>query len=86
MENMTYEEAFKRLEEILNLMNSGQIALDKAVNLYKEADALTRFCETKLKTAENTIETLIKDRDGQIALNENQEPIIQDYNPSRTTV
>jgi len=86
MENMTYEEAFKRLEEILNLMNSGQIALDKAVNLYKEADVLTRFCETKLKTAENTIETLIKDRDGQIALNENQEPIIQDYNPSRTTV
>jgi exodeoxyribonuclease VII small subunit len=83
MENKTYEEAFKRLEEILSLMNSGQVPLDKAVNLYKEADSLSRFCEEKLKNAENTISTLIKDRDGQIALNENEEPIIQEFNPSR---
>jgi len=86
MENMTYELAFKRLEEILSLMNSGQVALDKAVSLYKEADSLTRFCEAKLKTAEKTLETLMKDRDGQITLNENEEPIIQELNPTRTTV
>lgn len=86
MEAKTYEDAFKRLEEILSLMNSGQVPLDKAVALYKEADELTRFCETKLKNAENVIQTLIKDREGQIALNENQEPIIQEFNPSRTMV
>jgi exodeoxyribonuclease VII small subunit len=80
MENKTYEEAFKRLEEILNLMNSGQVPLEKTVNLYKEADTLSRFCEDKLAKAENTIQTLIKDREGQVALNENQEPLIQEFN------
>lgn len=79
MQEKTYEDAFKRLEEILNLMNSGQVPLDKAVNLYKEASELTQFCEKKLQMAENTILSLIKDKDGEIALNENQEPIIQEF-------
>lgn len=80
MEDITYEQAFKRLEEILNLMNSGQVPLDKAVSLYKEADELTKICEKKLQNAEDTILSLVKDKDGQIALNENQEPIIQEFN------
>lgn len=83
MDNMTYEEAFKRLEEILSIMNSGQVALDKAVHLYKEADQLTRFCEQKLKEAENTIETLIKDRQGQLVLNEQMEPLTEAFSPQR---
>jgi exodeoxyribonuclease VII small subunit len=86
MQHLSYEEAFKRLEEILNLMNSGQVPLDKAVALYKEADSLTKLCEEKLKNAENTILTLVKDREGQISLNENQEPIMQDFNPSRSSL
>ena len=81
---MTYEEAFKRLEEILNLMNSGQVALDKAVGLYKEADSLVKFCESKLKNAENTIESLIKDKDGNIVLNENNQPSQETFIPNRT--
>lgn len=79
MQDKTYEEAFKRLEEILNLMNSGQVPLDKAVNLYKEASEITKFCEQKLENAENTILSLMKDQNGQITLNENQEPIIQEF-------
>jgi exodeoxyribonuclease VII small subunit len=84
-QSMTYEEAFKRLEEILNLMNSGQVPLDSAVNLYKEADELTRFCEKKLNEAENTIETLIRDRDNQFACQDNK-PSTQEFNPSKTSL
>ena len=36
MKDMNYEEAFKRLEEILNLMNSGQVALDKYIELTRK--------------------------------------------------
>lgn len=86
MNSISYEEAFKRLEDILSLMNSGQVPLDKAVALYKEADSLTKICEEKLKNAENTILTLVKDRQGEISLNENQEPIIQDFNPTRSSL
>lgn len=84
-QSMTYEDAFKRLEEILNLMNSGQVPLDAAVNLYKEADQLTRFCEKKINEAENTIETLIKERDQSFALQDNK-PMTQEFNPSKTSL
>jgi len=84
--NLTYEQAYKRLEEILNLMNSGQVPLDSAVNLYKEADQLTRFCEKKLHDAENVIETLIRERDNAFAMQENKEPVTQEFNPSKTSL
>lgn len=86
MENKSYEEMFKRLEEILQLMNSGQVPLEKAIHLYKEADTLTKLCEKKLAEAENTIEMLSKDKNGQFELNENQEPIVQEFNPSKAFV
>lgn len=86
MENKSYEEAYKRLEEILNLMNSGQVPLDTAVALYKEADLLTRFCEKKLEEAESTLETLMKDREGQIATNPTGQPIIQEFQASRVQI
>lgn len=86
MKDLSYEEAFKRLDEILNLMNSGQVPLDKAVALYKEADQLTKFCEQKLKDAENTIQTLIKDREGQIVMNDQKQPMTQDFNPNRSSL
>jgi len=86
MENKTYEEAYARLEEILNLMNSGKVPLDAAVSLYKEADALTRFCQNKLQEAESTLETLLRDKEGKLMTDENGEPLTQDFTPSRVSL
>jgi len=80
-QEMTFEAAFVRLEEILEKMNSGEISLDESLKLYEEADALIVTCNRRLVDAERKIETLIKNRNGELALGSDQKPLTQDFNP-----
>ena len=69
-----FEDAFGRLEEILEKMNSGKASLDQSLKLYEEADQLIILCHNKLNDAENKIETLIKNREGKLELDSNNLP------------
>lgn len=60
MSELSFEEAFKRLEVILEEMNAS--SLEQAIQLYEEADRLIVFCQKKLKNAEQKIEFLNKKR------------------------
>lgn len=64
-EGKTFETAYERLEEILEKMNSEQVALDEALSLYEEADHLIVSCQKKLAAAEQKIEILVKNRGDQ---------------------
>lgn len=75
----TFESAFSRLEEILEKMNSGSVSLDESLHLYEEADRLITYCTKKLNDAEKTIEVLIKNRNGELALGADQKPMVQDF-------
>lgn len=79
-EELSFETAFARLEEILEKMNSGSVSLDESLKLYEEADKLIRSCNKRLSDAERKIETLIKNRNGELILDSNQKPVIQDFN------
>ena len=46
---MTYEEAFKKLEEISQKLSSNDIMLEEATKLFDEAIKLTKICYEKLK-------------------------------------
>ena len=72
MEETTFEKAFDRLEKILHLMNEGKISLDESIKLFEEADSLIVNCTTKLDTAEQKIETLVKKRNNEIDLVEDK--------------
>jgi len=61
-ENINFEQSFKRLEEILERMNSGNVSLDESLKLYEEADKLIGSCSIQLNQAEAKIEKLIKNR------------------------
>lgn len=76
----TFENAFARLEEILERMNSGTISLDESLKLYEEADSLITLCNKRLTDAERKIEVLIKNRAGELAFGSDQKPIVQDFN------
>ena len=52
MDNMTYEQAIKRLEEIVLLLESGEISLDESIKLYEESAKLSSFCSELLNKAE----------------------------------
>ena len=63
-EQMTFETAYARLEEILEKMNSGKITLEDSLKLYEEADKLISWSNKRLTEAEKKIEILMKNRSG----------------------
>lgn len=54
----TFEQAVKRLEEIVRLLESGEKALDESMALFEEGTKLSAFCEQQLSTAEQRIQQL----------------------------
>ncbi|MBS0648307.1 MAG: exodeoxyribonuclease VII small subunit [Verrucomicrobia bacterium] len=76
---MKFEEAYSRLEEILEKMNSGKVSLDDSLKLYEEADQLIVTCQKKLTEAEKKIEMMIKNRNGEAVLDETGTPSLQSF-------
>lgn len=85
-EKMTFEEAFSRLEAILESMNKEKISLDDSLKLFEEASALINLCSTRLSDAEAKIETLLKNRNGEVALNKEGRPIVENFIAQRQQI
>lgn len=80
-EDVSFEKAFTRLEQILEKMNSNTISLDESLKLYEEADSLIKICGKKLNDAEKKVEILIKNRNGDLLLSgPNQSPQTSNFN------
>jgi len=61
---MTFEAALARLEEIVKLLESGTAPLDESLKMFEEGVALVRFCGGKLDNAEQKLKILVKKQDG----------------------
>ncbi len=66
IDNMTFEEALKSLEEIVGQLDSGEIDLDKAVEAYERGTNLKPHCEKKLKEAQLRVEKIEVDKEGEL--------------------
>lgn len=60
----SFEEALKRLEEIVRQMEQGNTSLEDSLRLFEEGTALVRQCGTQLDQAEQKIVRLMKGPDG----------------------
>ncbi len=60
-----FESALERLEHIVKTLESGELALDNALELFEEGVRLSRFCHQKLEQAERRVEILINKEDGE---------------------
>jgi exodeoxyribonuclease VII small subunit len=76
---MEFEAAFKRLEEILEKMQSENPSLDESIRLYEEADKLIQLSSKNLAKAEKKIETIMKNRENGLELDQNQQPILTNF-------
>ena len=65
MEEIKFENAMKRLEEIVTKLEEGEMTLDETLDLYEEGVKLSKFCLKKLQEAEKRIAILSKDEDGE---------------------
>lgn len=54
-EELTYEKAMTRLEEIVSLLEKNYVSLDDSIKLFEEGTRLTAFCSEKLKNAKAKI-------------------------------
>ena len=68
---LTFEESLKKLEEIIDQLESGEIDLEKSVELYEKGMILKNNCEEKLKKVELQIKK-IKIENNQIKRDEFQ--------------
>ena len=55
---MTFEEAQKELEQIVQRLETGETPLDEALKLWQRGEELYRFCRDRLDRAEGKIEEL----------------------------
>jgi exodeoxyribonuclease VII small subunit len=69
----SFEESLRRLQEIVESLESGDTPLDEALNLYEEGIQLSRSCAERLKEAELRIKKLGKDTKGQFELTDLRE-------------
>jgi len=60
MSKKTFEQAIKRLEEIVAELEEGNLPLEESLKIYEEGVELTKFCSTKLNETEDKIKTLVK--------------------------
>ena len=59
IENLSYEDAFNRLQKITELLENGNVTLDDSIKYYEQGILLKNFCEKKLKDAEMKIKNVL---------------------------
>jgi exodeoxyribonuclease VII small subunit len=67
MAEKKFEAAMARLEEIVQELEKGDVALEQSLKLFEEGIKLSRICNKRLEEAERKVEILIKDKAGNVA-------------------
>ncbi|MCS6838462.1 MAG: exodeoxyribonuclease VII small subunit [Bdellovibrionaceae bacterium] len=79
---MEFEKKLKRLEEIVQKMEKGELALEESLRLFEEGVKLSRECQKELQSAEQQVEKLLSvNADGSAIT----EPFIVTENSSSST-
>jgi exodeoxyribonuclease VII small subunit len=60
----SFEQAIAQLEKIVAKLESGDVPLEEAINLYQEGMRLSHYCSQKLEQVERRIEMLVEDENG----------------------
>ena len=61
VEEKSFEENLKELEEIVANLEKGDVPLDSAIEEFKKAMDLVKACDDKLKDAQDTIAKIVTD-------------------------
>ncbi len=65
-ENITFEAAMARLEEIVRMLENGGEGLDQSLGLFEEGIGLVKLCNTKLESAEQKVKMLSAGENGEM--------------------
>jgi exodeoxyribonuclease VII small subunit len=65
---LTFEQAYARLEEVVAELESAELPLDRAVELYELGTRLVRYASARLDSAELRIGQLMPSADGELGV------------------
>ena len=61
---MSFEDAMKELETVVNRLESGDVPLEDSIKLYERGAALKEHCQKKLAEAEEKVAQITFDGEG----------------------
>ena len=64
IEQMSFEQALKALEEIVTQLERGDVPLDQSISLYERGEKLRAACQQRLDAAQARIEKIVAGTDG----------------------
>ncbi|MBI5328966.1 MAG: exodeoxyribonuclease VII small subunit [Deltaproteobacteria bacterium] len=68
MAEIKFEDALKRLEDIVDALENGELPLEKSLKIFEEGVKLSRLCNKILDKAEKKVEMLVRDERGELKL------------------
>ncbi len=60
----SFESSVKRIEEIVNTLEKGDVELEKSLELFQEGAGLIKSCSKALDDAEQKLQLLVKGDEG----------------------
>jgi len=62
-----FESALRTLEDIVGKLETGDLTLERSLELFEEGIKISRFCGSKLEEAERKVEILTRASDGTLS-------------------
>ena len=69
LEKMTFEDAMKELENLVDSLDKGDVSLDEAIAAYDRGSQLKDHCQKKLNEAKMKVETIQSSGDNSVIPN-----------------
>lgn len=67
-EELRFEDAFRKLEAIVETLERGESTLEEAMKAFEEGMELAKTCSIKLNEAEARLQQLVKGENGEFQL------------------
>lgn len=68
MERGEFEVALARLEEIVEILERGDLSLDESLSLFEEGVRMSKLCSERLNAARERVQKLLKTEKGEFKL------------------
>ncbi len=63
VENLKFEEALSRLEQVVKALEDGELTLEESIEKFQYGVSLSKYIDKQLKEAEQKISILTKDQE-----------------------
>jgi exodeoxyribonuclease VII small subunit len=64
LQALSFEDAFRELEELVQRMEAGNLPLEETLRLFERGNLLARYCQSLLDKAELRVQQIREDEEG----------------------